>query len=124
MEGFEKDGEEGQLYGLQLSDGVYKRKKVVTQEGGGAQKIGVERCRCVICRPQMASHAGVHWEPVGPLCGPRPRNGVARRREGLGSLRGDGPAAQDSGDKCRHPAVFLRPRDQERGGLWALHSEN
>ena len=39
MEGFEKDGEEGQLYGLQLSDGMYKRKKVVTQEGGGAQKL-------------------------------------------------------------------------------------
>ena len=39
-EGFEKDGEEGQLYSLQLSDGVYKRKKVVTQEGGGAQKLG------------------------------------------------------------------------------------
>ena len=38
--GFEKDGEEGQLYSLQLSDGVYKRKKVVTQEGGGAQKLG------------------------------------------------------------------------------------
>ena len=31
-EGFDKDGEENQLYGLQLSDGVYKRKKV-TQEG-------------------------------------------------------------------------------------------
>ena len=29
-EGFEKDGEEGQLY---------KRKKVVTQEGGGARKL-------------------------------------------------------------------------------------
>ena len=40
IEGFEKDGEEGQLYGLQLSDWVYKRKKVVTQEGGGAQKLG------------------------------------------------------------------------------------
>ena len=39
-EGFKKDGEEGQLYGLQLSNGVYKRKKVVTQEGGGAQKLG------------------------------------------------------------------------------------
>ena len=39
-EGFEKDGEEGQLYGLQLSDGMYKRKKVATQEGGGAQKLG------------------------------------------------------------------------------------
>ena len=38
-EGFEKDGEEGQLYGLQLSDGVYNRKKVVTQVGGGARKL-------------------------------------------------------------------------------------
>ena len=38
-EGFEKDGEEGHLYGLQLSDGVYKRKKVVIQEGGGARKL-------------------------------------------------------------------------------------
>ena len=35
-----EDGEEGQLFGLQLSDGVYKRKKVVTQEGGGVQKLG------------------------------------------------------------------------------------
>ena len=26
-EGFNKDGEENQLYGFQLSDGVYKRKK-------------------------------------------------------------------------------------------------
>ena len=31
---------EGQLYGLQLSDGVYKGKKVVSQEGGGVQKLG------------------------------------------------------------------------------------
>ena len=36
--GFKKDGEEGQLYGLQLSEGVYKQKKV-TQEGSGAQKL-------------------------------------------------------------------------------------
>ena len=33
-EGFEKDGEENQLYAFQLSDGVYKRKKVI-QEGVG-----------------------------------------------------------------------------------------
>ena len=36
-EGFEK-GEEGQLYALHLSDGMYKRKKVVTQEGGGGAR--------------------------------------------------------------------------------------
>ena len=75
-EGFEKDGEEGQLYGLQLSDGVYKRKQVVTQEGGGgAEARRVERRRCFICRPQAAPHAGVYWEKVGCLRGPRPRNG-------------------------------------------------
>ena len=37
-EGFEKGGEEGQLNAFELSDGVYKRKKVT--EGGGAQKLG------------------------------------------------------------------------------------
>ena len=39
-EGFEKGGEEGQLYAFELSDWMYKRKKVTTQEGGGAQKLG------------------------------------------------------------------------------------
>ena len=39
-EGFDKGGEEGQLYAFKLSDGMYKRKKVTTREGGGAQKLG------------------------------------------------------------------------------------
>ena len=39
-EGFDKGEEEGQLYAFELSDGVYKRKKVTNQEGGGAQKLG------------------------------------------------------------------------------------
>ena len=37
-EGFDKNGEENQLYAFQLSDGVYKRKKV-TQEGTGSLKF-------------------------------------------------------------------------------------
>ena len=37
-EGFEKDREENQLYAFQLSDGVYKRKKV-TLEGTGPLKL-------------------------------------------------------------------------------------
>ena len=37
---FEKGGEEGQLYAFELSDRMYKRKKVTTQEGGEAQKLG------------------------------------------------------------------------------------
>ena len=39
-EGFDKGGEEGQLYAFELSDGMYKQKKVTTQEGGGGQKLG------------------------------------------------------------------------------------
>ena len=38
-EGFEKGGEEGQLYAFERSDGMYKRKKVTAQEGDGAQKL-------------------------------------------------------------------------------------
>ena len=38
-DGFKKGGEEGQLYAFELSDGVYKRKKVSAQEGSGAQKL-------------------------------------------------------------------------------------
>ena len=38
--GLKKGGEEGQLYAFDLSDGVYKRKMVTTQEGGWAQKPG------------------------------------------------------------------------------------
>ena len=50
---------------------------------------------------------------------------MARRREDLGCLRGDGPAAQDSeGDKCQYPAVFLCPRDQERGRFRVLYPED
>ena len=39
-EGFDKGREEDQLYAFELSDGVYKRKKITTQEEGGAQKLG------------------------------------------------------------------------------------
>ena len=37
---FDKGGKEGQLYAFELSGGVYKRKKVTAQEGGGVQKLG------------------------------------------------------------------------------------
>ena len=37
-EGFNKDGEENQLYAFQMSDGVYK-KKDVAQEGIGSLKF-------------------------------------------------------------------------------------
>ena len=37
-EGFKKGGEEGRLYAFELSNWVYKQKKVT--EGGGAQKLG------------------------------------------------------------------------------------
>ena len=76
-EGLEKGGEEGQLYASELSDGVYKRKKVTAQEGGGAEARRVERC--FICRPQTAPPAGVYWEQVRRLRGPRSRKGLDDR---------------------------------------------
>ena len=91
-EGFEKGGEEGRLYAFELSDGVYKRKKVTVQEWGGAQKLGVDRRRRFICRPETASYAGVYWEQVDCFADPTQQTGwlidirisspyVATRRE-------------------------------------------
>ena len=39
-EGFEKDGEEGQLYGLQLSDRVYKQRKVEWTQAHEGREVG------------------------------------------------------------------------------------
>ena len=64
-EGFEKGGEEGQLYAFELSDGVYKRKKVTAQEGGGAQKLGelsdVDVSYAVPRRLHMLAFTGSRW---------------------------------------------------------------
>ena len=108
-EGFKKGGEEGQLYAFELSDGVYKRKKVTAQEGVGAEARRVERRRRLICRPETASYAGVYWEQVGRLRGPCSKNGLDDRHSNLLSLRRNGARTQGSeGDKCRYQAVFLR----------------
>ena len=101
-EGFEKGGEEGRLYAFELSDGVYKRKKV-------AEARRVDRRRRFICRPETASYAGVYWEQVDHLRRPHTTNGGADRHSDLLSLRRNGARIQVSeGDKCRYPAVFLR----------------
>ena len=64
-EGFEKGGEEGQLYAFELSDRVYKRKKVTAQEGGGAQKLGelsnVDVSYAVPRRLHMLAFTGSKW---------------------------------------------------------------
>ena len=39
VEGFDRSGEEDQLYAFQLSDGVYKRKKFTPSEGIGSLKF-------------------------------------------------------------------------------------
>ena len=66
-EGFDKGGEEGQLYAFELSDGVYKRKKVTTQEGGGAQKLGelsdVDVSYAVPRRLHQLAFTGSKWVP-------------------------------------------------------------
>ena len=111
-EGFDKGGEEGQLYTFELSDGVYKRKKKKGHHPRGrwgAEARRVERRRCFICRPQMAPPAGVYQEQVGGLCRPHTTDGVADRHSNLLSLRRNGLRTQGwEGDKCRYPAVFLR----------------
>ena len=124
-EGFEKDGEEGQLYGLQLFDWVYKRKKIVTQEGGGAQKLGGLSDMDLSYAAPRRLHTLAFTGSRRVDCGTRSRNGLACGRQSFGSLRGDGLAAQDSeGDKCWYPAVFLRPRVQKRGRFRALYPED
>ena len=93
-EGFEKGGEEGQLYAFELSDGVYKRKKVTAQEWGGAQKLG--ELSDVDLSYAVPTYAGVYWEQVDRLRGPRSRNGLDDRHSNLLSLRRNGAATQDS----------------------------
>ena len=96
-EGFDKGGEESQLYAVELSDRVYKRKKVTLPRGRwGAEARRVERRRCFICRLQTAPPAGVYWEQVGRLRGPRSRNGLDDRHSNLLSLRRNGAASQGS----------------------------
>ena len=52
------------------------RRGVQTKKGRhlrgrwGAEARRVERCRCFICRPETASHAGVYWEQVGAFADP------------------------------------------------------
>ena len=65
-EGFDKDGEENQLYGFQLSDKVYKRIKV-RQEGIGSLKFeelgDVDIAYAVPKRHHMLAFAGGKWFP-------------------------------------------------------------
>ena len=42
----------------------------------GAEARRAELCGSFICRPQAPTYAGIYWEKVGRLRGPRP-NGVA-----------------------------------------------
>ena len=69
-------------------------KKVT--EGGGAQKLRVERRSCFICCPQTAPPAGVYWEQVDRLRRPHTTDGVADRHSNLLSLRRNGAASQGS----------------------------
>ena len=61
-EGFEKGGEEGQLYafgrGVQTKKGHHPRKR------WGTEARRVQRRRCFICRPQTAPAAGAFADPV------------------------------------------------------------
>ena len=93
--GLQKGWGRGQLYAFELSDGVYKRKKVTAQEGGGAQKLG-DVSYAVPRRLHTLAFTG----GVGRLRGPRSRNGLDDRHSNLLSIRCNGAASQGSeGDK-------------------------
>ena len=102
-EGFDKGEEEGQLYAFELSDGVYKRQKVTTREGGGAQKLGelsdVDVSYAVPRRLHQLAFTGSKWVAFAD---PTQQTGVADRHSSLFSLRRNGARTQGSeGDKCR-----------------------
>ena len=74
-EGFDKDGEENQLYGFQLSDGVYKRKKVPQEGSLKFEELGdVDLAYAV---PKWHHMLAFAVGKVVSLCGPRPTNGMA-----------------------------------------------
>ena len=65
-EGFDRDGEENQLYAFKLTDGVYKRTKV-TQEETGSQNFGelsdVDVSHAVEKRMHTVVYADRKWIP-------------------------------------------------------------
>ena len=65
VEGFDRSGEEDQLYAFQLSDGVYKRKKVHPSEGTGSLKFeelsDVDISHAVPWRLHSLAYTGSKW---------------------------------------------------------------
>ena len=79
VEGFDRSGQEDQLYAFQLSDGVYKRKKFTPSEG--IRSLKFEELSDV-----NISHA-VPRGQMGCLCRPRPTNWLVHRLENRVSIR-------------------------------------
>ena len=72
VEGFDRSGEEDQLYAFQLSDGVYKRRKVHPSEGIGSLKFeelsDVDISHAVPRRLHSLAYTGSKWLAfAGPL---------------------------------------------------------
>ena len=65
VEGFNRSGEEDQLYAFQLSDGVYKRKKVHPSKGIGSLKFeelsDVDISHAVPRRLHSLAYTGSKW---------------------------------------------------------------
>ena len=65
VEGFDRSGEEDQLYTFQLSDWVYKRKKVHPSEGIGSLKFeelsDVDISCAVPRRLHSLAYSGIKW---------------------------------------------------------------
>ena len=65
VEGFNRSGEEDQLYAFQLSDGVYKRKRSPSSEGIGSLKFEklshVDISHAVPRRLHSLAYTGSKW---------------------------------------------------------------
>ena len=86
-EGFDKGGK----------DGVYKRKRVIAQEGGEAQKLGeLSDVDVSYAVPRRLHTLAFYWEQMDGLCRPRTTDGVADRHSNLLSLRRNRAATQGS----------------------------
>ena len=78
VEGFDRSGEEYQLYAFQLSDGVYKRKKFTPSKGIRSLKF-----------EELSGVDISHAVPMGCLCRPRPTNWLVHRLKNRVSIRRD-----------------------------------
>ena len=89
FKGLDKSGEEDQLYALQLSDGVYKRKKFTPSEGIRSLKFEELSDVDISLVVPRRLHSLAFTGQMGCLCRPCPTNRLAHGLENSVSIRCD-----------------------------------